>query len=95
MRSISFVTLVLACGSGLAVQAQAQEPADDSLTLSGFGTVGLVDKTGAPRWGLIRSTAQKGAASDLSATIDSRLGAQIDWTHGNDWEAAVQGVLLH
>ncbi len=97
MRSISFVTLVLACGSGLAAQAQAQvqEPADNSLTLSGFGTVGLVNKTGAPRWGLIRSTAQKGAAADLSATVDSRLGAQIDWAHGNDWEAAVQGVLLH
>lgn len=90
---MSRVALALALCSGLPLQAQ--EVADHGLSLSGFGTAGVVHQTGAPHWGLIRSTAQKGAAADLSATPDSRLGAQIDWNHGSGWEAAAQGVLLH
>ncbi|OPH11473.1 hypothetical protein, partial [Azospirillum brasilense] len=74
---------------------QAQEATENSVSLSGFGTAGVVNKTGAPHWGLIRSTAQKGAEAELSATTDSRLGAQIDWNHSSGWEAAAQGVLLH
>ncbi|WIY30469.1 hypothetical protein [Paracidovorax citrulli] len=93
MRRISFVALALMLGSGMPLQAQ--EATENSVSLSGFGTAGVVNKTGAPHWGLIRSTAQKGAEAELSATTDSRLGAQIDWNHSSGWEAAAQGVLLH
>ncbi|WP_231502166.1 hypothetical protein [Paracidovorax avenae] len=92
MHRISFAALALTLGSGTPLQAQ--EATDNNVSLSGFGTVGVVHKTGAPHWGLIRSTAQKGAAADLSAATDSRFGAQIDWNHGSGWEAAAQGVLL-
>lgn len=92
MHRISFAALALTLGSGTPLQAQ--EATDNNVSLSGFGTVGVVHKTGAPHWGLIRSTAQKGAAADLSAATDSRFGAQIDWNHSSGWEAAAQGVLL-
>lgn len=93
MRATSLAAIVLALVPGL--PAQAQESADGHFALSGFGTVGVVEKTGLSNWGLIRSTAQKGAATGLSAAPDSRLGAQIDWSNDRGWEAAAQGVLLH
>ncbi len=99
VRGLASSVLAIALFGSLPAEAQPQAPveppADSGFTLSGFGTLGLVNKTGAPHWGLIRSTSQKGAAADLDATTDSRLGAQIDWSNGSGWEAAAQGVLLH
>jgi hypothetical protein len=76
------------------VPAGAQDLSRNTFSFSGFGTVGVVGKTGARDWGFTRNSTQLGAGSDLSAAPDSRLGGQVNWSGGSPWEAAVQGVLM-
>lgn len=54
----------------------------------------MVNKSGASNFGFVRNSTQIGADSELSALPDSRLGGQVNWNGGEQWEAAVQGVLL-
>lgn len=79
-------------------QAQTQSEFPKSLdspwSISGFGTLGLVDQSGGHGWGFVRNITQRGASSATSATPDSRLGLQLNWSSGTQWEGGIQGVLL-
>ncbi len=63
-------------------------------TLSGFGTGGGVHKSGGKDWGFVRNITQLGPDSRTSLSPDSRLGAQLNWNGGSQWEAALQAVFL-
>src|SRR4051794_4231296 len=63
--------------------AGVEEP--PSWALSGFGTVGLTSKTGAPGWGFARDQGQKGAGDDISGAVDTRAGLQLNWNGGAKW----------
>lgn len=90
--------------SGLCAPAVAQDvpaadtpsTADDASpwSFSGFGTLGAMQKSGGHDWGFVRNSTQLGASSRLSAAPDSRLGAQLNWNGGAQWEAGLQGVVL-
>jgi hypothetical protein len=56
--------------------------------------VGVVSQSGADGWRLLRNSAQAEADGKTSATPDSRLGIQLNWNHGTDWEGALQVVAL-
>ena len=98
------LVLVLATSTQAQMQTQTQtqtqtpaptEPMFDSpWKLSGFGTLGVVGQSGGNDWGFVRNSTQLGAGSRLSATPDSRLGVQLNWNPGTQWEAGVQGVVL-
>ncbi len=62
--------------------------------VSGFGTLGVVDQSGGQNLRLLRNSTQLGASSKFSAVPDSRLGLQVDWRNGSQWEGGIQGVLL-
>ncbi|MFO1265837.1 MAG: hypothetical protein U1F25_18850 [Rubrivivax sp.] len=53
-----------------------------------------MSQSGADGWRLLRGTAQAAADADVSATPDSRLGAQLNWNHGLKWDGALQAVAL-
>lgn len=75
---------------------EVQEPQDvqSPWSVSGFGTLGAVHKSGGGDWGFVRNITQLGPNSRLSASPDSRLGAQVNWNGGPRWEAGLQGVVL-
>lgn len=72
--------------------AQAQSASDWSV--SGFGTLGFVDKSGGRDLEFLRSSTQVGADSNFSATPDSRLGLQLNWNPNSQWEAGAQVALI-
>lgn len=73
-----------------------QSPAfDSSWNVSGFGTLGMVNRSGGNGWGFGRNITQRGASSTTSAEPDSRLGLQLNWSAGTQWEGGIQGVALH
>ena len=76
------------------VQAQTSALPGSSWNLSGFGTVGVVNQSGGGDLGFLRNSTQLGASSRFSALQDSRLGLQLDWRSGSQWEGGIQGVLL-
>jgi len=66
-------------------RAQADIPAppvESPWSVSGFGTLGAVRKSGGADWGFVRNSTQRGASSRIDATADSRVGAQINWNGG-------------
>jgi hypothetical protein len=75
-----------------AVPVRAQS--DSAWNLSGFGTLGTVGQEGGHDWGFARNSTQRGASSHASVTPDSRLGLQLNWDGGPQWEGGIQGVLL-
>ena len=72
----------------------APAPAPSPFSFSGFGTLGAVHQSGGQDWRFVRNITQLGPSSRLSASPDSRLGAQLNWDGGPQWEAGVQGVVL-
>jgi hypothetical protein len=84
----SVFALMLAAVMNAPVQAQAAS----AWSVSGFGTLGLSSQSDVHGWGFKRSSGQPGTEAATSATLDSRLGMQLNWNGGAQWEAAVQGV---
>lgn len=75
--------------------APAQVHSESIWNLSGFGTLGVIDQKGGGGLRFLRNSTQLGASSKLSALSDSRLGLQLDWRSGSQWEGGIQGVLLN
>jgi len=67
---------------------------DSSWNVSGFGTLGVVNQSGINGWGFGRNITQRGTSSTTSAEPDSRLGLQLNWSGGTQWEGGIQGVAL-
>ncbi|MDB5879235.1 MAG: hypothetical protein JWQ41_2649 [Variovorax sp.] len=74
--------------------APPQIHSDSGWNVSGFGTLGVVDQSGGGGLRFLRNSTQLGSSSKLSALSDSRLGLQLDWRSGSQWEGGIQGVLL-
>ncbi|RZI68334.1 MAG: hypothetical protein EOP13_25540 [Pseudomonas sp.] len=70
------------------------EPIDSPWKVSGFGTLGMVSQSGGNGWGFTRNITQLGANASTSATQDSRLGLQLNWSSGTQWEGGIQGVAV-
>ncbi|MGI4778036.1 MAG: hypothetical protein ACRYGA_07935 [Janthinobacterium lividum] len=87
----SLLALVI---TALAPATGAAQIATPTWNLSGFGTLGVVDRSGGGELRFSRNSTQRGPGSRLSALPDSRLGLQVDWDPGGGWEGAVQGVWL-
>lgn len=85
-------SLPVVFGLFLAGPVGAQTAPDSNWALSGFGSLGLTAQSGGHDWGLQRNSSQRGAGADVSASQDSRLGLQLDWHSGNQWEGAAQVV---
>lgn len=87
--SLARITLL-----GLACTALSPVAAEESSAwrLSGFGTAGITTQSGADGWGFMRNSGQLGAGSSTSASQDSRLGLQLNWTSSATWAAAIQAV---
>lgn len=90
LRQVWMCSLLVVAGS--AAHAQSEVEPESPFSLSGFGTLGAVGQTGGNGWGFVRNKSQPGATSDLSATPDSRLGIQLNWNGGAQWEAGAQAV---
>jgi hypothetical protein len=75
-----------------ALPAWAQQEGD--WDISGFGTLGVVSQHGAEGWRLSRNLTQASADGPVSAHPDSRLGVQLNWRDGTQWEAALQVVAM-
>lgn len=74
--------------------ARAEDGAPADWSVSGFATLGAMRQQGLADRGLLRSSTQRVASASGSATIDSRLGLQLNWSPAAQWEAGIQGVLL-
>ena len=73
--------------------AQAFHASDDGrLTLSGFGTLGLVHSDNSEAEFLRDIGQPKGADEGWSARVDSLLGAQLGWRVDPRWDLVVQGI---
>lgn len=59
--------------------AQSSEPADHSLRISGFGTVGVVHSAAPAGWGFRRNLDQPSSARSTRFDVDSRLGVQANY----------------
>lgn len=93
----SVALLALVAATALPARAQTSpspQAVDSPWKVSGFGTLGVVGQSGGNDWGFVRNSTQLGAGSRVSATPDSRLGLQLNWNSGTQWEAAAQGVWL-
>jgi hypothetical protein len=88
---LSLLALGLCVGG--AVQAQDAQDAP-AWSLSGFGTVGLVHsgEHQADYTSSVMKYSGAGATRAWSADVDSRLGAQIDFTLNRQWSAVLQMV---
>jgi len=90
-----FRPLALAMALMCSATAQAQTASEAGLApvrLSGFGTLGLAQTQSEQGWLFAREQTQVGARSKLSASIDSRLGLQANWTPSERWEMVAQIV---
>ncbi len=77
-------------GVSLAASAQAWLPA--SLSIQGFGTLGLA-RSSNPTADFVRDLSQPNGATDsFSARIDSLFGLQANYAFNEQFEAVVQGV---
>ncbi len=94
----SLLALLVAAVAAMPSQAQSQAPSppltSSAWDISGFGTLGVVDQYGGKDLRFLRNSTQLGASSKFSAVPDSRLGLQLDWRNGSQWEGGIQGVLL-
>lgn len=77
-----------------AVQAQeADKPLGASnLRFSGFGTLGLNHVQAPAGWGYRRELSQAGNDASLRYDIDSRLGAQLNYSLGSQVELVAQAI---
>lgn len=77
----------------MSLAAQAFHASDDGrLTLSGFGTLGLVHSDNSEAEFLRDIGQPKGAGEGWSARVDSLLGAQLGWRFDPRWDLVVQGI---
>ncbi len=73
--------------------AQAFHPSDDDrLTLSGFGTLGLVHSDNSEAEFLRDISQPRGAGEGWSARVDTLLGGQLGWRVDPRWDLVVQGI---
>lgn len=87
--SIAMMALLLTCSAG----AQAQTHLlDDRITLSGFGTLGLIHSDQGEA-DFVRDVGQpRGAEKGWSARTDSRLGLQASVNLTRELDVVVQGM---
>ncbi|REC94252.1 porin [Kushneria indalinina] len=86
---ILLMALLLACSAGAQAQTRLL---DDRVTLSGFGTLGLIHSD-QDRADFVRDTGQpKGAEKGWSARTDTRLGLQASVRLTDELDTVVQGM---
>lgn len=88
--AVQFAGLLLL--AAVSTASRAEEPS--SLSVSGFGSLGVVSQSGAEGWRFLRNIAQSPADGQTSVVPDSRLGLQLNWSPGTTWEGALQAVAV-
>lgn len=83
--------IALAAATCLGTQAFAEARFGDYVTLSGFGTVGVVSSDNSDTE-FVRDGAPRGAGDSASWNVDSKLGLQAD-VKANEWLSATVQVL--
>ncbi|MCE4539942.1 hypothetical protein LXT12_22070 [Pelomonas sp. P7] len=78
--------------STAALGEEGSDPAAASLRLSGFGSVGLSHVEAPAGWGYRREMTQGGSDARWRADIDSRLGAQVNYSAGHHVELVAQAI---
>ncbi|MEO6280603.1 hypothetical protein [Roseateles sp.] len=76
--------------------AQAQEadrpPSEARLHISGFGSLGLSHVDAPDGWGYRRELAQAGSGATWRHDIDTRLGVQLNYSLGSQFELVAQVI---
>ena len=75
--------------------AQAADPGDEGLRLSGFGTFGLAYIDAPSGWAYRRDLSQPDNRNSLRADVDSRLGLQANYSWGPHVEVVGQLLFAH
>ncbi len=72
--------------------AESTTPAADTFHVSGFGTVGVSQIDEPAGWAYTRNSDEANNTSHLRADLDSRLGLQVNYRPGNQFEFVGQAV---
>lgn len=83
------LALVLGCAAAV-VAAQTPLNADGTLSVSGFGTLGLTHIDAPPGWGFRRESGLAGKTAGWTADVDSRVGVQLNYTPDPRFEWVTQ-----
>lgn len=74
-------------------QAESERPAGTGgLRLSGFGSVGLSHVDAPDGWGLRRELTQGGSDASWRHDVDTRLGVQLNYSLGSQFELVAQAI---
>jgi hypothetical protein len=89
---------MMVAGLLLAASAYADEPPDTvpasgGLRVSGFGSLGLSHVDAPDGWGFRREVTQGGSGDTWRADVDTRLGLQLNYAFGSQFELVAQAVL--
>lgn len=84
--------VVALCATAVHGQEADRPPEATGLRLSGFGTLGLSRVAAPAGWGFRRELSQSGSGHDWVHDIDTRLGAQLNYSVGTQVELVTQVV---